>query len=68
MFHRCYPSFFIFAFFLLSQSVDFTCYKPKEVIIWSLMLLGLPKGNGNLNGSDSARLPILASGHGTNDP
>ena len=43
MFYRCYPSFFIFAFFLLSQSVDFTCYKPKEVIIWSLML-GLAEG------------------------
>ncbi len=43
MSHRCYPSFFIFAFFLLSQSVDFTFYKPKEVIIWALML-GLAEG------------------------
>jgi len=35
---RCYPAFFIFSFFALSQSIDFTFYNPKEVIIWSLIL------------------------------
>ncbi|MBH8571660.1 O-antigen ligase family protein [Nostocaceae cyanobacterium CENA369] len=40
---NCYPSFFIFAFFLICQSADFTFYQPKSVIIWSLML-GLAEG------------------------
>jgi O-Antigen ligase len=42
-YHRCYPAFFIFAFFLMSQSGDFTFYTPKALIIWSLML-GLAEG------------------------
>jgi len=42
-YHHCYPAFFIFAFFLMSQSGDFTFYRPKELIIWSLML-GLAEG------------------------
>ena len=42
-YHHCYPAFFIFAFFFMSQSGDFTFYPPKEVIIWSLML-GLAEG------------------------
>jgi hypothetical protein len=42
-YHHCYPAFFIFAFFLMSQSVDFTFYRPKVLIIWSLML-GLAEG------------------------
>lgn len=41
--HNCYPSFFIFAFFLITQSVDFVFYRPKEIIIWSL-ILGLAEG------------------------
>jgi O-antigen ligase len=41
--HHCYPAFFIFAFFLMSQSADFTFYPPKEVIVWSLML-GIAEG------------------------
>jgi O-Antigen ligase len=42
-YHHCYPAFFIFAFFLMSQSGDFTFYRPKELILWSLML-GLAEG------------------------
>jgi O-antigen ligase len=42
-YHHCYPSFFIFAFFVLSQSGDFTFYNPKELVIWSLML-GIAEG------------------------
>lgn len=42
-YHHCYPAFFIFAFFLTSQSGDFTFYPPKEVILWSLML-GIAEG------------------------
>jgi hypothetical protein len=42
-YHHCYPAFFIFAFFFMSQSGDFTFYPPKEVIIWSFML-GLAEG------------------------
>jgi len=42
-YHHCYPAFFIFAFFLMSQSGDFTFYTPKVLIIWSLML-GLAEG------------------------
>ncbi len=42
-YHHCYPSFFIFAFFVMTQAIDFTFYQPKEVIIWSFML-GLAEG------------------------
>jgi hypothetical protein len=41
--HRSHLAFFIFSFFLISQSLDFTFYGPKEVIIWSLFL-GLGEG------------------------
>ncbi len=41
--HQCQPAFFIFSFFILCQSVDYTFYRPKEVIIWSL-ILGLAEG------------------------
>ena len=47
-YYSCYPSFFIFAFFLLSQSVDFTFYVPKEIVIWSLML-GMAEGQWRYN-------------------
>jgi O-antigen ligase len=40
---QCYPAFFIFCFFFISQSLDFTFYQPKEVILWSLML-GMAEG------------------------
>ena len=50
---RCYPSFFIFAFFCLSQAFDFTFYQPKEVIIWSL-LLGLAEAQWQLDSSSVA--------------
>jgi hypothetical protein len=46
-YHHCYPAFFIFAFFLMSQSGDFTFYRPKELIIWSFML-GLAEGQWRL--------------------
>ncbi len=42
-YRQCYPSFFIFAFFLVCQSLDFTFYNPKELIMWSLML-GIAEG------------------------
>lgn len=35
--------FFIFTFFLITQALDFTFYRPKEVIVWSL-ILGLAEG------------------------
>ena len=41
--YQCQPAFFIFTFFLLCQSIDFTFYRPKEVVIWSL-ILGLAEG------------------------
>ncbi len=43
LYHQCYPSFFIFVFFIVCQSVDFTFYNPKELVIWSLML-GIAEG------------------------
>ncbi len=43
-FHRdCSPAFFIFAFFLASQSIDFTIFPPKEIVVFALML-GLAEG------------------------
>ncbi|MBE9168005.1 O-antigen ligase family protein [Pleurocapsales cyanobacterium LEGE 06147] len=47
-YYSCYPSFFIFAFFVLSQSCDYTFYPPKEIIIWSLML-GMAEGQWRYN-------------------
>ncbi|MBA2748620.1 MAG: hypothetical protein H0U45_07720 [Tatlockia sp.] len=41
--YQCQPGFFIFSLFLLCQSIDFTLYRPKEVIIWSF-ILGLAEG------------------------
>lgn len=41
--YQCQPAFFIFSLFLLCQSIDFTFYRPKEVIIWSF-ILGLAEG------------------------
>jgi hypothetical protein len=40
---RCRLSFFMFALFFLSQSLDFTFYRPKEVILWGVFL-GLAEG------------------------
>jgi hypothetical protein len=40
---KCHPAGLIFAFFLLSQALDFTFYRPKEVIMWAVML-GLAEG------------------------
>jgi hypothetical protein len=36
--YNCSPAFFIFAFFALSQAMDYTFYLPKEIIIFALML------------------------------
>lgn len=41
---KCRLSFFIFALFFLSQSFDFTFYRPKEVILWAVFL-GLAEGH-----------------------
>lgn len=41
---NCLTAFFIFAFFIGSQSFDFTLYRPKEIIITGL-LLGLAEGD-----------------------
>ena len=41
--HDCSPAFFIFAFFFASQSMDFTIFPPKEIVIFALML-GLAEG------------------------
>lgn len=72
---RCYPAFLIYAFFILSQSVDFTFYQPKIVVLWSLFL-GLAEGQWmlerrrinlaresalyNLPGPDRWQLPAVA--------
>jgi O-Antigen ligase len=45
--HNCSPAFFIFAFFALAQSMDYTVYPPKEIIIFALML-GLAEGQLSL--------------------
>lgn len=37
-------AFFIFAYFLVSQTFDFTLFRPKEIIIWAF-LLGIAEGN-----------------------
>ncbi len=39
----CYPACFIFFLFFMSQNLDFTFYRPKEVVIWAAML-GLAEG------------------------
>jgi hypothetical protein len=44
--HNCSPAFFIFAFFLVSQSMDFSIFPPKEIIVFALML-GLAEGQFN---------------------
>jgi hypothetical protein len=44
---KCQPAAMIFAFFLLAQSVDFTFYEPKEVVLWALML-GIAEGEWQL--------------------
>jgi O-Antigen ligase len=55
-YRQCYPSFFIFAFFLVCQSLDFTFYNPKELIIWSLML-GIAEGQWiSENGTGSSQI------------
>ncbi len=55
-YHHCYPSFFIFTFFLICQSLDFTFYNPKELVIWSLML-GIAEGQWiSENGSSSSQM------------
>jgi O-Antigen ligase len=56
LYHNCYPAFFIFAFFLICQSGDFTFYNPKELVIWSLML-GIAEGQWTVeHGEDSTQL------------
>lgn len=40
---NCSPAFFIFAFFAISQAMDYTIFPPKEIIIFALML-GLAEG------------------------
>ncbi len=49
----------IFSFFLLSQSLDFTFFRPKEIVLWALML-GLAEGEFQLQGRSFKRadLPV----------
>jgi hypothetical protein len=51
---NCLFSFFIYLLFFLSQSLDYTFYRPKEVIIWAV-ILGLAEGNWR-SASKTARL------------
>lgn len=46
---QSHVSFLIFSFFLLCQSIDYSFYRPKEVIIWSL-ILGLAEGKWKFEG------------------
>lgn len=48
--NNCFPAFFIFAFFLISQSLDFTLFRPKEVIMWAF-ILGLAEGQWKVENS-----------------
>ncbi|MBA3943471.1 MAG: O-antigen ligase family protein [Herpetosiphonaceae bacterium] len=56
---RCHLSWMIFSFFLLSQSLDFTFFRPKEIVLWALML-GLAEGALRLQSrsSQEASLPF----------
>ena len=47
--YNCCPAFFIFAYFLATQSLDYTFYPPKELVIFSLML-GLAEGQWKYEG------------------
>lgn len=47
--YSCYPAFFIFAYFLMTQTIDYTFYPPKEIIIFSFML-GLAEGQWQYEG------------------
>lgn len=40
---NCCPAFFIYSFFLIAQTLDYTIFAPKEIIIFALML-GLAEG------------------------
>jgi hypothetical protein len=35
---RCNPTCYVFAFFLITQNIDFNVYLPKEVLLWSFLL------------------------------
>ena len=41
--NKCNPAFFIYFFFLCSQTIDYTIFTPKEIVIFALML-GLAEG------------------------
>ncbi len=59
----CYPAALIFGFFLLCQSVDFTLYRPKEMLFWGLML-GIAEGQWRLYsaaGAVALRASVAAS-------
>ncbi len=47
---NCCPAFFIFAFFLMSQAVDYTFYTPKVIIFWAL-LFGMAEGQWRYSSS-----------------
>ena len=40
---NCCPAFFVFAYFLATQTLDYTFYPPKEIVVFSL-ILGLAEG------------------------
>ena len=46
---NCCPAFFIFTFFLISQTLDYTFFAPKEIVVFSLML-GLAEGQWRYEG------------------
>jgi O-antigen ligase len=41
--YGCHPASLIYSFFLLSQSLDYTVYRPKEIVLWALVL-GMAEG------------------------
>lgn len=47
--YSCCPAFFIFVYFLMTQTLDYTFYPPKEIIIFSFML-GLAEGQWQYEG------------------
>jgi hypothetical protein len=49
---RMYPAFAIFALFCITQTVDFSFYRPKEVVIWSF-LLGIAEAQWSLRPGES---------------
>lgn len=57
---RCQPSAMIFTFFFLSQSLDFTFYRPKEIILWSF-ILGMAEGVWRRQSTQQKGEPLVPS-------